>query len=319
MFDQIIASALGSWEELWPDRPPPRDIRCVLQSRRRVILFLFDADREGDELVGVIKISRRVEQNASLERSVQLVQQVRQQLTGDVLCTVPKTILLPPIHGLSTSLEQALPGEPMYLGHLRWTASRWHRRYWRAWRRWLIEFQQQTLGEFTTIDTDTVSEALSPVLEYVPREDAGTVRGVANRLVGLEFPKVWRYGDAHHSNILITHGKVSGLVDWEGAETKHWPASDWFQFGFQYLVDYYRTRYPGMPRSELGKRAIDALLLPPDTLLASVAQEQTRSFFASWGVKASLVPALLVFFLPQFHWPWDKDLLLMHTCARLSE
>ena len=43
MFDQIIASALGSWEELWPDRPPPKDIRCVLQTRRRVILFLFDA------------------------------------------------------------------------------------------------------------------------------------------------------------------------------------------------------------------------------------------------------------------------------------
>ena len=319
MFSQIIASDLRGWEELWPDRPQPKDLRYVLQSRRRVILFLFDAKGKGDKLVGVIKISRRVEQNASLERSVQLVRQVRQQLSGNILRTVPETILLPQIHGLSVSLEQALPGQPMYLGHARWTASKWHHRYWQAWRRWLTEFQQQTMGEVVAIDVDTVSEVLSPVLEHIPGRDAKALRGIANRLIGLEFPWAWRYGDAHHSNILITQGEVSGLVDWEGTETKHWPASDWFQFGFQYLVDYYRLRYPGTPHSELGKRAIDALLLPPDSALASVAQEQTRSFFAAWGVKASFVPALLVFFLAQFHWPWDKDLLLKHACARLSE
>ena len=44
MIDRILESAMEEWEELWPGTPRPQDLRYVLQSRRRVILFLFDAE-----------------------------------------------------------------------------------------------------------------------------------------------------------------------------------------------------------------------------------------------------------------------------------
>lgn len=326
MIDRIIESALEHWEELWPGTPHPADLRYVLQSRQRVILFLFDAKKKGNKLVGVIKISRHVEENDRLERSVRLVSKVRQQLDGQVLETVPKAILLEPVHGLSASLEQGLPGEPMPFGFIPWVVTRWHRRNWQAWRQWLTEFQRQTVNDSIAINARMIDEMIVPgLVRALERDPAAShvihdLQVVARELDGFVIRKVWRYGDAHRSNILICRGRVSGVVDWEAVEADHyWPTSDWFQFAFQYLVELCRVKFPKASYSERGGKAIDMLLQPADSSLTSMIQEQTRTFLDTWGVKAWAIPAFFVTFLARFYWPWDKGALLKRAHTILCE
>ncbi len=323
MIEQIVGSALEHWDELCPGEPCPEGVRYILQSRRRVILFLFCGRGKGDRLVGVVKISRRAEENRVLEKAAKSAMKVRQQLCGHVLETVPKTILLKPIQGLSVALEQGLPGKPMYLGQIPWIAGRTHRRNWQLWRAWLVEFQRQTRSRSVRIDTDMTDQILIPNLGMTLKDHQNAAHIISDlqllvkELEGVLIPKVWRYGDAHHSNILIDKNQVSGVVDWEGVEVDHWPTSDWFQFAFQYLVDVERKKAPQVAPSEWGKRAIDILLRPSDSRLASLVHEQGQMLLAAHGIESSFGPALFVVFLAQLYWPWDKASLCSHTHAVL--
>jgi hypothetical protein len=319
MIDQIIESALAHWQELSPDKPRPQDLRFVLQSRRRIVLFLFDTRKRGQKLVGVVKISRRAEANNQLEQTVRVLGEVRRQLDGWVQDTVPRAILLEPVHGLGASLQQALPGTPMYLSRTRWLAVARHRRNWEAWGRWLREFQRQCTGKTCVIDARSIDRLIVPHLLEALSQAAGgrqlvaELRAVVSDLEGVRATNVWRFGDAQHSNILLASGSVSGVVDWEGAEADQWPTSDWYQFAFQYVIDVYRTQYPEATEAELGQKAVRALFQPADSSLTEMVQEQTRKFLASWGLNDGLGPPFLVAFLAQCYWPWDKASLLRHA------
>jgi hypothetical protein len=319
MIDRIIESAMEQWEELWPGTSRPQDLHYVLQSRRRVILFLFDAQKKGSKLIGAVKISRRVEDNGQIERSVEVVGQVRRLLSRPILDTVPKAVLLNPVSGLSVSLEQGLPGEPLYLGRLSPMAMGRHRRNWEVWRQWLAEFQGQTAVGSFTVDASAIDKIVASSLQSVLNQEPAAPRIIddfqklTSDLVGLRLNAVWRYGDAHHSNILINKGRVSGVVDWEGAEADSWPTADWFQFAVQYLVDLYRVKYPGLVHVQCATKALDTLLRPADSSLASTVREQTCAFFSTHGLPTSTISAFLVVFLLQFHWPWDKKALIEHA------
>ena len=323
MLDQITKSVLEHWEQLWPSTSPPRDLRCVLQSRRRVILFLFDARRKGSKLVGVVKICRHADENHRLERSVRLTNTVREHLDGHVLETVPKMILLGPICGLSASLEQGLPGDPMGFGPFPWAITAQHRRNWQAWREWLLEFQRQTACGSVTIDAQMIDQIVIPKLVQALEHDPASshviseLQTVTRELDGLVIGKVWRYGDAHHSNILNCGRRISGVIDWEGIEADQWPTQDWFQFAFQYLVDLFRIKMPEVPDNELGKKAIETLLQSADSPLGSMIQQQTETFLATLGAKTSVLSPFLVVFLADLYWPWNKADLLKHAWSLL--
>lgn len=315
MIDKILLSVQENWGKLWPDTPYPQELRYVLQSRRRVIIFLFDVQRKGNKLVGVVKISRQAEENEQLERAVAHANQIRSQLHGGLLETVPKMILLPPIQGLSCCLEEGLPGDPMYIrGTARSTLGR-HRQNWEAWANWLIEFQGQVASDEYIIDSPEIEQMMASHIksQLVNKPELtcalDNLTSVAKDLVGMRFQKVWRYGDAHHSNILLHKGVVSGLVDWEGADDGHWPTTDWFQFAFQYLVDVQRAMHPKEDPNSLGMRAINALL-QPRSAIDEMAQEKTLAFLSSWSIEPASMGTLFAVFLAQLHWPWGKDRLL---------
>lgn len=318
MIDLIRRSALDNWQELWPDAPSPKHVRTILQSRRRVILFLFDVQDRGRRFA-VAKVSRRVEENAQLERAVRLVSAVRQRLGEDLTITVPKTILLDPIHGLSASLEQGLAGTPMFLGHMPLSGLRHHRRNWQTWQDWLVEFQRQTVIDSVAIDVGMIGETIEPEFARALKDDpvglqvGGDLQEIAHRLDGSVIHRVWRYGDAHPSNILTRGSRVSGVVDWEGGEEDSWPTSDWFQFAFQYLVGYYRVRSLNASESDLAIRALDAILRPATSPLASMVREMTVGFLASLGMGEPMIPACFVVFLAHLYWPSDKRCLLRHA------
>ena len=258
-----------------------------------------------------------------MERAVKSAMEVRQQLSSNILDTVPKTILLGPVQGLSVALEQGLAGEPMSFGPIPWTVTRWHRQNWRAWRLWLTEFQRQTAIDSLLVTAglldDIAAHALSRTLGRDPSAShiLDDLVEVTKGLEGFVIPRAWRYGDAHHSNILLHRGKVSGVVDWEGAENAQWVSTDWFQFAFQYLVDLHRVQCPQVSSDVLGKKAADTLLNPPQCSLDSLIQEQTSTFMDTWGMTAEAMPALFVAFVAKLYWPSDKKNLLKHVHALL--
>lgn len=198
-----------------------------------------------------------------------------------------------------------------------------HERNWDAWRQWLGAFQEATSLGRSRVHADMLDElVVRPIREALPGngglEPVSALSALVHQLCGQEMERVWRYGDAHHSNILIRNGAVSGVVDWEGSEPENWAIMDWFQFTAQYLIDSHRMRWPSASADALGQMAVASLLCPSGTPLDSTAVAQTRIFLEHQGMQPSLLPALLVFFLSQFYWPGDKAALLRQAYAALT-
>lgn len=322
MIDQLIERALESWDDFWPGSARPRDVRYVLQSRRRIVVFLFDACSTGERLAAVIKVSRRTEENAGLERSVRVLAEVRGQLRGPIGATVPRAILLPPLNGLSVMLAQGMPGTPMYLERLPLIGLVRHRRNWTAWRRWVLQFQEQSATTLEPISCATLDEWILANIARSLRQDEraasiiADLHAIVRELEGNPIRKGWRYGDAHHSNILLDRRMVTGVVDWEGAQPGQWPTLDWLQFAVQYLVDFYHAMAPNASRTACAEWAIDSILRSPNTPLDKLVQKQTYRFLSASGIDHKALPAFFISFLAT-QWPCDRGALLRHAHAAI--
>lgn len=321
MLNEILSSCREHWHDIEPEWLFPEKIRYILQSRSRVLIFLFDASRPKKRLAGVVKICRNQEDTVHFVHAVTTAIQVRQALYGEVRTTVPRMALLEPLGREGVSLEQALPGAPMRIPAGLF-ASREHRTNITAFRHWLIAFQEQLKKNSpacpvglaplqTEIENSLAAMSLSPGCVLVLSQ-------AIKEIVGITRCATWRCGDLHHSNILIQDGQVSGVIDWEGVQFDQLGVSDWLQFAYQYMVDYWRIMRPGMSPIQLGKLATDSLMLSPSSALTQLMREETVEVLKANGYTSSHLPALLTAFLIRLWWPWEKDQLLQHAVQRLD-
>lgn len=298
MISTILSTVRNHWEELGTNNAAPREFRYALQSRHRVILFLFDAHR-GETPVAIVKISRDCAGNAGLERSVRHLRDLRQQIAdADLLATIPRAVLLDPVRGLSAALETCAVGEPMTLRPVLRSAWSHHRRNFAAWRAWLSTFQHATYVEHAPL-----------ALEQADGQNYGR-EALPAVLKGISLPMSWRFGDAHYSNILLQGGRVSGVVDWEGSKPRQWVLDDWLNFVFQYLVELRGVLSPQTTRNTLAQDALASLVRRPTSRLDEVAQEETSAFLAGWELRRDLLPAYVAAFAARLHWREGKDALL---------
>ncbi len=302
MIDRLLASVRKHWEELGLERPIPHEFQCLLQSRRRVIVFLFDR-RGGRTPVAVAKISRDWRQNGVLEKSVNQLRAVRARLAGtDLVYTLPGAVLLDPLSGLSAALETCVPGHPMAIQTALLGASLHHRRNFAAWREWLVRFQRATSAGAGRVGSGPDSEIASPA--------PGAVDALARRLEDVRVPIAWRFGDAHHSNILLGGGHVTGVVDWEGCAPEEWVLNDWLHFVFQYLVELGSVRNPRVPRNTLAQEAFASMLRRPVSRLDEIVQTETATFLTAWDLNPDMLPAYVALFAHRLYWCEGKDELL---------
>ncbi len=298
MIERILGSTRAHWREVFPDGTPPTDFRFTLQSRRRIIFFLFDPSSPISDPMAVVKVSRTLADNAVLEQSLVSLAAVRLRLSRSALLeTVPLAVALEPVRGLSASLERALPGDPMSLsGGAPWSA---HSNNWEAWRRWLLGFQRATAAPPEILSQFPIDQTIGYELtEGLSWRDLGCINEKLNKVpMGI----AWRVGDAHHSNILIQKRAVSGFVDWEGAGPFHWVVNDWLHFAFQYFYELYRAREKTSAKLVLAQRAIDALVNPPTTPMTEMARSQTIAFLASHDLSPDLLLPLLLLFVAGMH------------------
>lgn len=279
MIESILAAARVHWDDLALDGPAPGSFRVILQSRSRVILFLF-SPLQPRFPVAVAKISRDARENTDTELAATQLQAVRKEIRDKALLAyLPRIILLEPVRGLSASIESCLPGDPMSLTPSLpfWPAATHHQRNFRAWRAWLTRFQQATLS------------AARP---------------------GDDMPRSWRYGDAHFSNILLASSRVVGVVDWAGCARDQSVMADWLQFTFQYLVELKNTQHTGATRHACACRALEMMLWPPQSSLDRIVQAESRAFMTTWRLDEQQFPTHVRSFLEDLVWPEDKGELM---------
>jgi len=287
MVESILAAARTHWDDLALDGPPPGSFRVILQSRSRVILFLF-SPLQPRFPVAVAKISRDARENTDTELAATQLQAVRKEIRDEALLGyLPRIILLEPVRGLSASIESCLPGDPMSLTPSLpfWPAATHHQRNFRAWRVWLTRFQQSTLAPAQSEDG---------------------------------FPRSWRYGDAHFSNILLASSRVVGVVDWAGCKRDQSVMADWLQFVFQYLVELNNTHLRNASRNQCAAGALEMMLHPPKSRLSQIIHVETQTFMATWRLDSHQFPDYVRSFLEELVWPEDKSELMRKLDTILS-
>ncbi|MBN1483922.1 MAG: phosphotransferase [Chloroflexia bacterium] len=323
MIDILLRRVLDNWAQLYPGSPPPTALQHILQSRRRVIFFLF-APGQLEIPLAVIKLSRHPAQNEQLEKTVSVIRTVRGLLGPPLEQTVPRTISLGQIQDLGCIVESALPGDPMRLDTSLWRSAAVAQKNVRAFATWLERFQKKVSTGKQTFNGDVLlDQVLLPLERGLAKSpsnfDLSNISSLLEqRLQGLPVPLVWSYGDTHHSNFLMQKGQISGAVDWEGAAPKQWPWLDWFQFVFQYAVEFCRKKNPAWDSVVCGKTAIDMLLARPEDRIANILQRETTTFISHLGYDRDLIVPLFITFLARLYWPEHKDLLLSHALAHID-
>ena len=317
MINQVLDAVRQVWHILEIAQPMPDSMHYVLQSRHRVIFFLF-AQGNVDRPLVVVKLTRDPTQNHLLERSVERAQHVRMLLDDTMQATVPAMSLLGPINGLLGVAEQALPGEPFETAAISGSRDTVVNGC-SAFADWLVRFQACTQTGSFGVTRDWLRSALVDPLEKMAGIDnrhRSLVEDMMVKLAGLQVPLVWAYGDTHPSNILLRDGRVSGIVDWEGTIPGQWPVFDWFQFILSLAQELIKTQYP---RDRLQRAIVACSLLigQPTTRLAAVLQQQTKRFLSLINLEPELALPLFLVFLVHYYWFDDKETLVQRVSTEL--
>jgi hypothetical protein len=321
MIDQILTAVRTVWHGLEIDKPLPDRVYYIMQSRRRVIFFLFDAYETAQPLV-VVKMNRDPAQNRSLEQSVQQLQQMRILLDTAIRDTVPPMMFLPPINGLVGVVEKALPGQPFETALVTRNRTSMVEEGCSAFAAWLVCFQACTQHKnFTVTHASVESLVLSPLrrLTSVEHKHKALLNNIAEALINLRVPLVWSIGDVHPSNILLNNKRVSGIVDWEGGSPDRWPTFDWFQFLLSLAQELIKAQHPGMTKLQRATMASKLLIERPTTPLAAVFHRQTTRFFSFTHFDPELVLPLFLVFLVNDYWFEPKESLVSEVLASLQE
>lgn len=318
----MISSVLGAVRRVWHTldiaEPMPDHMHYVLQSRNRVVFFLFAGDHLDYPLV-VVKLSRDPAQNHLLKRSVERAQHVRTLLDDDMQATIPTMSLLEPISGLAGVVEKALPGQPLEVATIGGSHEMIVANGCRAFADWLARFQACTQSGLFEVSRTWLESTLHQTLEELPGicdTDKSVVKRSLATLAGLQVPLVWAYGDAHPSNILLESGKVSGVVDWEGTAPGQWAVFDWFQFILSLAQELVKPQFSG-DRLQPAIVACRLLMRQPETRLATVLQNQTARFFSLVGLDTELTFPLFLVFLLHYFWFDDRESLIQRVLVEL--
>ncbi|HJQ47127.1 MAG TPA: phosphotransferase [Amycolatopsis sp.] len=165
---------------------------------------------------------------------------------GPVRATVPCVV---PGTGMPALVTTAAAGTPMLVGYHRHGHTRRPatvRADLSAAGDWLAAFQTATVGPSAPLD---VAPAVPDLLRQRP--DSGRLLSqldrLRERLRRHHAPRTAVHGDFWPGNLLVEHGAVSGVVDWEWAEPAGSPVRDLARFVLAYSHYLDRHSRPGRP------------------------------------------------------------------------
>jgi len=323
MIEQIEKYLLKKWDSLPLEVAKPREFSFLVQSRHRIVVFLFPKGAKYPLIVA--KISRNETDSVFSKRDFDNRAKIHQIISDSLKKTIALPIELARIANHWVLLETFLPGNAMYISTGRLTMKRNCVNNFKMLFEWLLKFQSQTKGIPVIFDETKVDQLLiEPIIkchgaELFPKGFSGYIADLAGKMKGKKVPTVFSYGDLHHSHILVAKNKVSGVVDWESSATSGLPFSDWFQF----LCEYGRemTKKEGLNSSILKGHypSVEKMFLQ-DNLISNVAKTWTNKLFAAYEMEQALIPLWLTKFFVNFAIEKEhkKHIIQMVTSALMS-
>jgi aminoglycoside phosphotransferase (APT) family kinase protein len=244
------------WAELRPGAPPPA-AGIVIGSDRDpaaniTMLFLDGSGRPA----AVAKVARQVQGERGLAAEHAVLQQLATQGSSWLRSQVPEALGLQRIGGRLVLVTSPIPGQPlrtMYFapGHV--TDRRRVEEDFAAGEDWLATFHNETRLIVATFGEDAHEQWVDAVIERYRREIGWSdeeddlfrqVRQRAQDLQGSSIPIVASHGDFVIGNIMVEHGRVRGLIDWERGELARPPFRDIYKFCTSYGM-YLHLAAPG--------------------------------------------------------------------------
>ena len=313
MIKEILFNVREDWDNLGFDYPLSDEPNIILQSRKRIIIFIFDPTKADHPQV-VVKLYRDKTESNRLNGYVRNVQDVR---TGaDILTkeTIPYMKVFYLHDRLPGVIEKGLPGRPInVLFNIQ--ESEFH-----AFAEWLLHFQKEVENKLENISYEFI-EALKKKLavQYNIDPELFQVDQILQPLTGLETNTVYAVGDTHPSNILIHKGKISGVIDWEGTSFNKLRFYDWFQFELSVAQEYIKVKSPSINQTERVNLAFELIFDPSNTKLGEFLDRQTDFYLNSAGLPSDLKLSLFLLFLIDYYWIANKDIVIRNFLIRTKK
>lgn len=321
MIKQLRVQALNVWGEIHPDKTRPDSLDFLVQSRDHIVIFWFAKGNGSRQPVLISKLPRRKLFNYYLERSIDLVDQLRADLLSPVIETIPFRILAGQVNQLSHMVMEPLPGEPLKIPGNGFMGRRLAERQISAFLDWLLNFQSQALISQQTLEWKAFLDDHHSQAGYEFLEDAQfkpVNAAIIQRLSPCTIPITWGYGDAHHTNILMLGDRISGAIDWIGVEDQQWFHIDWYYFLFSYAIQFFKKN-SNHDQSHGLKMAISATMGYGDHWLSKMFRSKTRQFLDKYAIGLESSQELFLTFLHHMHWPEDKDHMLHEAYTIYSQ
>jgi hypothetical protein len=312
LIQQLQAQALAAWDKIHPDNVKPGALDYLIQSRDYIVVFWFDRGGKSKEPVLISKIPRTSNFNRYAERSVNLVDRLIADLKPPIRNTLPNRVIAGHVNNLTHIVMGIVPGEPIILPPDSPPGRRTVERHLSAFLDWLVEFQAQATLNKKVYAWEDLFQGYQeePGLGF-SRSDPyqGISQELIHRLPITEMPLTWGYGDAHHSNILLEKGQVSGVIDWIGVKEETWFFTDWYYFLFFYALEFYKKN--ARVDSDAQRRlAISTTFGIYDHWLAELFKNKTKQFLEHYSFDLKSSPEFTLTFLYDLHWPQGKGKLL---------
>jgi len=321
VIEQLRAQALNVWGDIHPTKIKPSTLDYLVQSRDHIVIFWFAKGNGSRHPVLISKIPRRKLFNYYLDRSIELVDQLKAGLRSPVIETIPFRVHAGQVNQLSHMVMGLMPGEPLEIPGNGFWGRRSAERQISAFLYWLVNFQSQALVSQQNLDWESYlaehhSQATFAFLEGAQFQPVNGA--ICKRLSPCTIPITWGYGDAHHSNILMRGDRISGVIDWIGVEDQQWFHIDWYYFLFSYAIQFFKKNSHHDPSHHI-KLAVSTTMGRSDHWLSDLFRAKTRQFLERNTIRPELSPELFLTFLHHLHWPEDKAQLLRDAYSIYSQ
>ncbi|MEV0732785.1 hypothetical protein [Polymorphospora sp. NPDC050346] len=204
-------------------------------------------DRIGPDLV--LRAPTTAAAQDGIQREGRLLAALRDRPLGRVAGSVPEAVGFLPVDGRPALLTTAVPGTPMAAGFHGWRHTarpKAVRADFAAAKEWLADLWEATAGRPApvTLLWDALDECEDrfPALGRRLRDRLGPT---ADRLAGHRTPRTVVHGEFWFGNLLLTGGRVTGVVEWKAAELSGEPLRDVARFAVSYALCLDRHVRPG--------------------------------------------------------------------------
>jgi aminoglycoside phosphotransferase len=216
----------------------------------KVTVLLFAPGEDLPRYAAKVPTTDAAEQSI-LREAAGLAELGRREL-GPLGATVPRVVTIAEHQGRPVLVTTALPGRMMLATYHSW----WHtarpaavRADLAAASQWLAELQDRTAGPECELvgPLDRAAAAIARRFGDDPgiTGDLGQLAALRDRLAGLRAPQVMMHGDFWPGNLLMAHGRVRGVIDWECARPDGPPTRDLARFAIAYSLYLDRHTRPG--------------------------------------------------------------------------